>query len=194
MFAWLKGKKGGEGNEIIVPKDKTFVLFVCTANLSRSPMAEAMLRYEIQDWDEVFVGSCGTKSVAGFLPTPEALTVLQTNGYPTEGLVTHCITPTVVERADHIFVMGSVHFQGIIQKFPKAAEKTHLIRDLSGDEDERGMEVPDPHEKPLDAYLDVYEMFAKLIPRVADFVIDGPTEDWLEWYDFYRRSNTAIGR
>ena len=119
---------------------------------------------------------------------------MQTHGYPTDGLVTHCISPSLVSRADYIFVMGPVHLQSVVQKYPKAAEKTYLIRDFSENEDERGQEVPDPHEKPLDVYLEVYEMLVKLIPRVADFIIDGPTEEWQEWYDFYRRTDMALGR
>lgn len=198
MFEWLTGSKGKkkpvEEVEIEVPEGKTFVLFVCTANLSRSPMAEAMFRHELQEWDEIFVGSCGTKSVPGFKPTPEALTVLQTHGYSTEGLVTHRVTPAVIERANFVFVMGDVHSKTIQQKYPAAAEKTYLITDFSADEHDRGLDVLDPHEKPLDAYLEVYELLRKLIPRVADFVVDGPEPEWQAWYDFYRRSSSALGR
>ena len=52
MFDWLKGTRSKQDSEdtveLVVPEGKTFVLFVCTANLSRSPMAEAMFRHEVQ--------------------------------------------------------------------------------------------------------------------------------------------------
>ena len=196
MFDWLKGKKKGEDedSEWAIPEGKTFVLFVCTANLSRSPMAEVMLRRELEDWDEIVVGSCGTKSVPGFKPTPETLTVLQTHGYPTAGLVTHRITASMVNRANFIFVMGEVHLKALKHCYPKAAGKVYLITDFSEDEHLRGVDVLDPHEKRLDAYLEVYYLMVDLIPRVADFIIDGPSEDWQRWYDFYRRSSQALGR
>lgn len=196
MFAWLKGTKKAADEEaaIPVPEGKTLVLFVCTANLSRSPMAEAMFRHEVQEWEEIVVASCGTKSVPGFCPTPEALTVLQTHGYSTEGLVTHRITAEVVDRANFIFVMGDVHLKTIQQKYPRAADRTFLITDFSEDEHDRGLDVLDPHEKPLDAYLEVYHLLVRLIPRVADFVIDGPTPEWERWHEFYRCSSSALGR
>ncbi len=199
MFDWLRGsgrkKTDEEEFEIAVPEGNTLVLFVCTANLSRSPMAEAMFRHEVQDWaDEIVVGSCGTKSVPGFSPTPEALTVLQTHGYSTEGLVTHRINAKVATSADFIFVMSDVHVKSIQAKYPTAAGKTYMITDFCEDEHERGLDVLDPHEKPLNAFLDVYDLFCHLIPRVADFVIDGPDPKWQHWYDFYRRSSSALGR
>ena len=198
MFDWLKGSKRRKSSrdepQIELPEGKRIVVFVCTANLSRSPMAEAMCRDELQEWDEFFVTSCGTKSVPGFLPTPEALTVLQTHGFSTEGLVTERLSSTMIDRAEFIFVMGDVHLKSIQQRYPKAAGKTFLITDFAEDDHDRGLDVPDPHEKPLAAYLEVYDLLSHLIPRVADFVVDGPEPEWQQWYDFYRRSDLALGR
>ncbi len=197
MFGWLKGKKSGKEAEAFpldVPEGNTLVVFVCTANLSRSPMAEAMFRHEVQEWPEITVASCGTKSVPGFSPTPEALTVLQTHGYSTDGLVTHKISSAYVDRANYIFVMGDVHLKTILQRYPNARGKVYLARDFSPDEAERGLDVPDPHEKPLDAYLEVYAQLQVLVPLLGDFVIDGPSDEWKHWYEFYRQSHHAIGR
>lgn len=199
MWRWLKKSSGkadaAEEFEMTIPEGKKLVIFVCTANLSRSPMAEAMFRYEIQEWaDEIVVGSCGTKSVPGFSPTPEALTVLQAHGYPTDGLVTHRISEGIVRRSDFIFAMGDVHLKAIRAKYPYASDKTYLITDFCEDEHDRGLDVLDPHERPLDAFLEVYDLLGHLVPRVADFVIDGPDESWKRWYDFYRGSKSALGR
>ncbi len=201
MFDWLKrgtgrGARRGEEEDPVadVPEGKQLVVFVCTANLSRSPMAEAMCRRELKDFEDYVVASCGTKSVPGFQPTPEALTVLQTHGYSTEDLVTHRISSALMRRADFVFTMGDVHLKSIRQQYPLVASKTYLITDFAVDEHDRGLDVVDPHEKPLNAYLEVYELLRELIPRVADFVVDGPEPEWQRWYDFYRRSDQALGR
>lgn len=198
MFGWLKkGKKQGTSTRqtmVKVPDDHTYVVFVCTANLSRSPMAESMMRREIEGHDGYVIDSAGTKSTPGFAPTPEALTVLQMQGYDTEGLKTARATKEMLARADYVFVMADGHLRSLSGKFPDAADKIFMLSDLSEDPTKRGMDIPDPHEQPLTVYLEVYELLLDLIPRVATFIEDGPSEEWQEWYDFYRAGDQALGR
>ena len=197
MFQWLKGKQSSVDSQqetIAVGEDQTLVVFVCTANLSRSPMAEAMMRHAVREFDDYVIASAGTKSVPGFSPTPEALTVLRTRNYDTSGLQTSRITQSIVDRADFIFVMGDVHLKGILQKYPKSAEKMFLLADLSADPTDRGIDVPDPHEQPLSAYLEVYDLLEHLIPRALTFIEDGLGEEWEEWFAFYREGDQALGR
>ncbi len=152
------------------------------------------MRHAVRDYEDYVIGSAGTKSVPGFSPTPEALTVLQTRKYDTSGLETNRVSGGMVARADYIFVMGDVHLKSLVNKYPSAADKTYLLSDLSEDPTDRGKDIPDPHEQPLRAYLEVYELLDHLIPRVVTFVENGLGEEWDEWYEFYRENDQALGR
>lgn len=156
-------------------------------------MAEAMMRKLMADKPNYVVLSAGTKSAPGFDPTPETLTVLQYHHYDTSGLKTKPLTTALIKRADYIFVMSEVHHHAVLKMVPTAAEKCLLLRDLEDREADRGEDVPDPHERPLDEFIVVFKMLERLLPKAVRFIEDGPTDEWLDWYDFYRRSNLGIG-
>ena len=69
-----------------------------------------------------------------------------------------------------------------------------MLTDFSDDESERGADIPDPHERPLTVYLEVFEMLERLIPQLFAHIHEGPTDEWQHWYDFYRHSSLALGR
>ena len=58
------------------------IVFVCTGNICRSPMGEAMLRHELaaRGCPDVEVTSCGTWGLASQPATPDAVSVLRGRG------------------------------------------------------------------------------------------------------------------
>jgi tRNA threonylcarbamoyl adenosine modification protein (Sua5/YciO/YrdC/YwlC family) len=146
------------------------VLFVCTGNTCRSPMAERMCRKLIADrlgckQDEVqergvLVVSAGTAAVHGGRASREAVEVLAQQGIPLADHESQPLTEQLVRNADLILVMTGAHRQLIVREWPEAAERTHL---LCSDRD-----VLDPIGGPQEEYRQCAEQIQQELRRWVD--------------------------
>jgi protein-tyrosine phosphatase len=124
------------------------VCFVCTGNICRSPMAEAVLRRMVAEAglaDRVEVWSAGTGDWhVGDDADPRAMAALRERGYP----LTHAAQqwrPADFERADLVLALDSGHYRALLRDAPAGDRtKVRLLRSydpLPGDD----LDVPDPY-------------------------------------------------
>lgn len=109
------------------------VLFVCTGNLCRSPMAEGLFRTELRKrrCDEVEASSAGTWAYVGSSATPEAVQVVGQRGADIAGHRSRPLSKDDVDAADLVVVMTSVHKKEILDVAPAARDKMFLIKELA---------------------------------------------------------------
>lgn len=154
------------------------VLFICTGNVCRSPMAEGMFREMVEStrglgpWE---IGSAGISTVDGQVPSDHSVTVLQKQSINITGIRSRQLTADMIEEATHIFVMTASHKQAIEMIFPAAAEKTFLILELAtGEEAAKSapwmMDVPDPIGQSIAVYEDTRALIQAALPSVLEFV------------------------
>jgi protein-tyrosine phosphatase len=144
------------------------LLFVCTGNTCRSPLAEAIARRELEalGWSHVAVASAGAHAPEGMPASEGAVLVGSRNGLDLSGHRTRTLTPELVAWADLILVMGIWHLERALEL--GGGERTALLGAFAeGDETEAvlGSEVPDPFGGDEDAYEAAYESLDGMIRR-----------------------------
>ena len=146
------------------------VLFVCTGNICRSPIAEGLFRRLIGNRKDIEVASAGVHAVRGQPPSLYAVQVCESGGVDISQLRSQPLTASLVERATHIFAMTGAHLETIHLLFPKGAEKSYLLREFEEPGTTVWRDVPDP----IGLGRDVYEVCASTIknalPSVLAFV------------------------
>lgn len=105
------------------------VLFVCTGNQCRSPMAEAILRRFLQDSCSFEVDSVGTAG-SGTPPPPEAVQVMRDRGLDISGRPSRPLTADAVAAADLVVAMARQHLVDVVTTHPPAWERSFTLVDL----------------------------------------------------------------
>jgi protein-tyrosine phosphatase len=102
----------------------TKVLFVCTANLCRSPMAEGVFRALVERAglaDAFEIDSAGTSDqFAGQPPAPEAIEIAASRGYDISGIRSRKVTTDDIARFDYPLAMDASHLVEMRWLAPRA--------------------------------------------------------------------------
>ena len=120
------------------------ILFVCTGNVCRSPMAEGLFRHATQGRTDYRVMSAGVGAMEGQPPSPHAAHALKELGVDILQQRSRMLTSDLVEQADYIFGMTHSHVDQINLLFPHASEKTFLLREFDETLDEFEKDITDP--------------------------------------------------
>ena len=151
------------------------VLFVCTANICRSPTAAAVLRGYLRASgaeDRFEVGSAGTHDYhVGKPPFPAAVEVAKAHGIEIVDHVARRVSPGDFDRYDFILAMDRANVAALRSIAPtRSKRKIELLLEY-GDK-YHGLEVPDPYggemkdfELALDMIDDGCEGLVKLLVR-----------------------------
>jgi protein arginine phosphatase len=138
------------------------VLFVCTGNTCRSPMAEAILRSK--QVPNVEVRSAGVYAMDGMQASNHAQSVLSENGIDHE----HCsrlLTGQDVDWATYILTMTAAHREAILRNFPQASGKTFTLKEFTGD---AGQDVVDPYGGNKDIYRETFHDLVASIDKIIE--------------------------
>lgn len=154
--------------------DSKHVIFVCTGNTCRSPMAEGLMRKALAGRNDLTSSSAGVAAFPGSSASPETLEVLRQRGASLENFRSQVVTKELLEQASHVFTMTEGHLQMLASRFPEFEDKYHLLREFSGIRDKReGIDVPDPIGMGAPAYEEVAKVIEAAIPNIIAYVDAG---------------------
>ncbi|HEX4653970.1 MAG TPA: serine hydroxymethyltransferase [Candidatus Udaeobacter sp.] len=146
------------------------VLFVCTGNICRSPIAEGLFLRLVGNRKDIEVLSAGVHAVRGQPPSLYAVQVCAKEGVDISDLRSQPLTPALVDRATHIFAMTGGHVETIQALFPHGAEKSFLLREFEEPGTTVWRDVPDPIGLGRDVYEDCARTIKNALPSVLAFV------------------------
>ncbi|MEI8341814.1 MAG: ribose 5-phosphate isomerase B [Verrucomicrobiota bacterium] len=146
------------------------ILFVCTGNICRSPMAEGLFRQMVRERDDILIGSAGVGAVSGQTPSPPAIQALKPLGIDISHYRSQPLTGSVVDKATFIFAMTHMHLDAILMMFPQAAEKTFLVCEFNEELARVSIDIPDPIGMGLETYLRCRDVLKKALPGILTFI------------------------
>ncbi|MBO0826810.1 MAG: low molecular weight phosphotyrosine protein phosphatase [Streptosporangiales bacterium] len=151
------------------------VCFVCTGNICRSPMAEAVFRGQVRRAglaDRIEVDSAGTGDwYTGDPPQPGTLEVLRQHGIDGSDLRARGFEQGDFERFDLIACLDTGHRDELRPYAGPYADRLRLLREYDPDADSPN--VPDPYLGPLSGF----ELAYALIEPACRGLLDAVTDD-----------------
>jgi protein-tyrosine-phosphatase len=146
------------------------ILVVCTANICRSPVAEAVLRDRLRqaglsDW---IVSSAGTWAERARSAAAFSTQILAEQGLDLTGHRSRVVTAEIMEAVDLLLCMESGHAEALRAEFPALAGKVYLLSQMIG----RRFSISDPYGGSLEDYRrmvqDVTAVIEQGLPRIIE--------------------------
>lgn len=106
------------------------VLFVCTANVVRSPMAMALLRSKVADEPDWRIESAGTWALAGQGAAEKTRIVLANRGLDISNHQARSVDHEMLSSFNLILAMESNHFEALTAEFPEVAGHIYLVSQM----------------------------------------------------------------
>ncbi|MEO0142925.1 MAG: L-threonylcarbamoyladenylate synthase [candidate division WOR-3 bacterium] len=149
------------GRRIIIGDSLKFnLLFVCTGNTCRSPMAMGIIKTMVPE-DYLDVQTAGTAAIDGLPASPNARIVVKEFGGSIDNHRSRPINKELIDWADLILVMEYRHYETVLEISADSVAKTFLLKEYK--RRTKYNEVPDPVGRDLAFYRDcALDMYSSL--------------------------------
>ncbi|OPL15418.1 MAG: hypothetical protein AVO38_10525 [delta proteobacterium ML8_D] len=143
------------------------IVFVCTGNICRSPMAEGLLRYkwQVMERDDLIVSSMGIYGVTDSPATEYAWAVCKKNGFDISSHRARSLVGEELLKADMILCMEPVQRRFVQVFFPWCRDRVVLLGAWP-DKETRKSAIEDPMGGSYKKYQKVFAIIKEHIERI----------------------------
>lgn len=146
------------------------LLFVCTGNTCRSPMAQAMMDKLISECDEVRrcwrVESAGTSAWEGAGMSDNARIALEELDVSPGGHASRPLTPRLLAECELILAMEARHVGEVLAIYPQAAGRVYTLGEYAANRP--GQDICDPFGRPVNAYVSCAQEIRRSLLQVLE--------------------------
>jgi protein-tyrosine phosphatase len=143
--------------------ERVRLLFVCSGNICRSPLAQVMAHAALHDAEiDVLVESSGTAAIEGLSAEAGARRQAESIGLSLDAHRAQPVTREMIANATLVVCVTDRHRDYLHRFFPEAKAKILSFDDVTGMGD-----IPDPYGGSESDYRDVREQLAKGMPKIV---------------------------
>ncbi len=160
-------------------KKKFHVLFVCTGNSCRSPMAEGILKSLLppEYRDKIKISSAGTGDFWGMPASDLAIEISEEHGIDISGHRSRGLTRGLMEKANLVLVMAKDHEEFIRFHYPAFRDNVFLLKKFDRNKNIlRRVNIEDPIGQGKEIYQkvfdEIYREIERILPRILQLADD----------------------
>lgn len=181
-------------------KKKRTVVFVCTGNTCRSPMAQGLMNQLLaeQGIESVEVKTAGVMTTTGLLPTPEAIQVMEAANIDITKHRSVPLTAEMLKKADLVLGMTPFHVQFakrmLLENTDEPGDpddKVFLLKEYTKS-DMKNYQITDPMGATLEVYKRVFREIKLAINKLLEMdVVHAPLHEPLRHVKYVDNTKAA---
>jgi len=145
------------------------LIFVCTGNTCRSPMAEGLLRDLLPADSEWEISSAGVCAAEGWPVSEHSVDALREKEIDIANSTSTTLTPALIDDADLLVTMTEGHRQAVLAAVPESEDKVFLLKSFGVAK--CAADIYDPVGEALDVYRRVRDEIDAALPDLILYMM-----------------------
>jgi protein-tyrosine-phosphatase len=150
------------------------ILFVCTANICRSVIAEGIFKKLVANspgYHSIFVASAGIDALENFTSDSNTIEICMNRHVYIGSHKARQLTKIMLKEMDVVLCMEKIHKQRILSAFPKYSKRVFLLKEYLHKDPIEDIEIKDPTGKSKVYYEKCFKEIEKEVRRILPAIL-----------------------